>query len=57
MSENTTTENKPASLKAVTEFFRKPGETLKGFTAEWQSLSDKDKEDLKKGLGDGTLTY
>lgn len=47
----------PATLKAVTEFFRQPGESLKGFTEEWKALSDLDKEQIKNGLGDGTLNY
>lgn len=47
----------PATLKTVTEYFRRSGETLKGFTEEWKALSDTDKEQLKQGIGDGTLTY
>lgn len=33
------------------------GYTLSMFNADWKRLSDKDKEDLKTGIGDGTLTY
>ncbi len=58
MTETTTTvKASPATLKAVTEFFRQPGESLKGFTEEWKALSDTDKEQLKQGIGDGTLNY
>ena len=46
-----------ATLKQIAEFFRKDGETLSQFAEEWKSLSDKDKADLKSGLGDGSLTY
>lgn len=27
------------------------------FAKEWRELTEKDKEDLKKGLKDGSLTY
>lgn len=27
------------------------------FRADWQALSDKDKEDLKTGIANGSLTY
>jgi hypothetical protein len=59
MSETTITVEKktPATLKAVTEFFRREGETLKGFTEEWKQLTDEDKEQIKEGIGNGTLTY
>lgn len=30
---------------------------LTQFRADWAELSDKDKADLKRGIGDGTLTY
>jgi hypothetical protein len=30
---------------------------IKGFQNEWKALSDEDKEQLKQGVGDGTLTY
>jgi hypothetical protein len=46
-----------ATLKQVTEYFRQPGETLKGFTEEWKALSEKDKAEIKRGIGNGTLTY
>lgn len=47
----------PATLKAVADYFRKPGETLKGFSDEWKALPDKDKNEIKEGLGNGSLTY
>ena len=43
-----------ASIKEVREFFDIP---VSQFAKEWRMLSDKDKADLKKGIGDGTLTY
>jgi hypothetical protein len=46
-----------ATLKDVMNYFKKDGETTKDFTEQWKQLSDKDKDDLKKGLGDGTLNY
>lgn len=43
-----------ASMVDVMKYFDlKPGE----FRKEWAALSDSDKEDLKRGIGDGTLTY
>lgn len=50
-------ETKTATLKQVTDYFRKEGQTLKGFTEEWKALSEEDKEQLKEGIGNGTLTY
>jgi len=41
----------------VADYFRKSGETLKGFTEEWKALSDADKDEIRLGLGNGTLTY
>jgi hypothetical protein len=47
-----------ATIKAIKEFFGlRPGDTLKSFTAEWASLSDQDKEQIREGIGNGTLTY
>jgi hypothetical protein len=46
-----------ATLKQVADFFRLPGETLKQFSDEWKELPEADRADLKKGIGDGTLTY
>jgi predicted nuclease of restriction endonuclease-like RecB superfamily len=46
-----------ATLKQVTEYFRREGETLKGFTEEWKQMSETDKTQIKQGLGNGTLTY
>jgi hypothetical protein len=55
------------TLKQIMAFF---GMDAKAMTKEWKSvplhptpeqkrtmLSDKDKEDIKNGIGDGTLTY
>jgi hypothetical protein len=46
-----------ATLKQVADYFRLPGQTLKAFTEEWKLLSDEDKEQLKSGLGNGSMTY
>lgn len=31
--------------------------TLKAFTEEWKALDDDSKEQIKSGLGNGTMTY
>jgi hypothetical protein len=47
-----------ATIKAVADFFgRKPGQTLKDWSEEWKLLSETDKEQIKEGIGNGTLTY
>ena len=46
-----------ATLKQIAEFFRKDGETLTQFAAEWKALTDADKEQIKDGIGDGSLNY
>ena len=46
-----------ATLTQVTGYFRLTGQTLKGFTEEWKALTEQDKDDLKNGIGNGTLTY
>jgi len=33
------------------------GYTLSQFNAHWKQLSELDKDQLKQGIGDGTLTY
>jgi len=33
------------------------GYTLSQFNTHWKQLSDLDKDQLKQGIGDGTLTY
>jgi hypothetical protein len=33
------------------------GYTLSMFNRDWKSLSDLDKDQIKQGIGDGTLTY
>lgn len=60
MTASNTTENTPAplaTLKDVAAYFRRPGETLSQFSAEWKELSDKDRTDLRTGIGDGTYNY
>lgn len=46
-----------ATLKQVADFFRTEGDTLKKFSDEWKLLPEQDREDLKSGIGNGTLTY
>lgn len=45
-----------ATIKDVKEFF---GMNLSEMKAEWMQggLTNQDKEDLMKGIGNGTLTY
>jgi hypothetical protein len=43
-----------ANIKDVMNFFEIPIAT---FSKEWKELSDKDKADLREGIGDGTLSY
>jgi hypothetical protein len=43
-----------ATVKDVMAFF---GMSAKEFMVEWKLCSDKDKSDLKDGIGNGTLTY
>lgn len=46
------------TIKAVMDFFNENHkQPLKDFTAEWKQLTDEDKEQLKQGIADGTLTY
>lgn len=48
----------PATIKAVADFFgRKPNQTLKEWSEEWKQLSETDKEQIKLGIGNGTLSY
>lgn len=42
-------------MKEVMKFFGFPNAAA--FAKEWKKLTDKDKEDLKQGLADGSLTY
>lgn len=44
----------PASVKQVVDYF---GMKLSEFKKEWEKMTETDKEQLKKGIGDGTLTY
>lgn len=57
-----------ASIKAVADILRMPArvtahgealnaETLKDFTEQWKTLPEKDKEELKAGVADGSMNY
>ena len=50
-------EKKTASIKDVADAVKVPGESLSAFSKQWRELSDKDKEDLKTGVGNGSMTY
>lgn len=43
-----------ATLKEVTTYF---GIKLSEFKNEWAALTDEDREQIKRGIGDGTETY
>lgn len=43
-----------ASLKDVMKFFDIP---TKEFTREWRALTDADREQIRQGIHNGTLTY
>lgn len=46
-----------ASIKDIRDNLKIEGETLKDFAATWKDLSDKDKDDVRKGIADGSMTY
>ena len=49
-----------ATLKQVSDFMKTGDparDTLAKFRSEWQELPEKDKAEIKKGIGNGTLTY
>jgi hypothetical protein len=46
-----------ASIKTVLDYFKRPGDTLKGFRAEWDALSEESRAQLREGIGNGTETY
>ncbi len=46
-----------ASIADVWRYFKDGYPSMASFKADWEKLSDTDKADLKKGVGDGTLTY
>lgn len=43
-----------ATLKEIREYF---GMSMADFRAEWVPLPDKDKAELKAGIGNGSLSY
>lgn len=49
-----------ATIKDVSDYFKTGDpdrDKLGNFKNEWTALTDKDKAEIKQGLGDGTLTY
>lgn len=48
---------KKATVSEIKSALKLGTETLKDFTNEWKNLPEKDKEDLRKGVGDGSMTY
>lgn len=47
--------SKPATLKAVKDFFEIKSASV--FTKEWKALDEASQEQIKQGIGDGTLNY
>jgi hypothetical protein len=45
----------PATIRELMDFFG--FKTTSEFTPEWKNLTEKDKEQLKEGIGDGTFNY
>lgn len=43
-----------ATMKQIKDYF---GLSSKEMADAWRMMTDKDKADLKNGLGDGSLTY
>ena len=46
-----------ATVQDIAKYFMREGDTLKTFSAEYKMLTDKDKADLKRGIGDGSYNY
>jgi hypothetical protein len=46
-----------ASMVQVFNFFKAHDYPLAKFRVEWTALTDKDKDDLREGIGNGTHTY
>lgn len=47
-----------SGIAMAMEFFGKlPNQRITEFRDEWNSLSDKDKEEITNGLADGSHTY
>ena len=49
--------DKTITLQDVYNFFKDSGITLREFSAEWKLLTEKDKDDFKSGIADGSLNY
>lgn len=45
----------PATLVEVKKFFEIESTTT--FSSEWRALSTKDQQEIKEGIGDGSLNY
>ena len=49
-----------ATIKAVRDFFNEDSVrpmSVKEFSTEWNQLTEDEKEQIKTGIGNGTLTY
>jgi hypothetical protein len=44
-----------ATLMAVKEYFGYP--TLKAFSDDWKQMPEKDRKQIREGIGNGTFTY
>jgi hypothetical protein len=45
----------PATLGQVKDFFGYP--SLSAFSVDWKKMPEKDRQEIRRGIGDGTLTY
>lgn len=52
-----TDENGKAKLKSVIEFFKLDGDKTMALGKEFAELDDESKDQIKTGLGNGSLTY
>jgi hypothetical protein len=54
-------ENKPSGIGVVWTYFKAAylatGGNLTSFKNDWTALSSKDKEDIRSGIDNGSLTY
>jgi hypothetical protein len=47
--------DKPATLVQVSKFFE--FDNIASFRKEWEALSDTDRDQIKQGIGNGSLNY
>lgn len=44
-------------IAAVWQYFKDTYPSMAAFKADWERLTEQDKQDLRSGIVDGTLTY